>query len=107
MITQYIQAQFKKVRYKILEDGTYFGEIPGLKGVWASAKNLEDCRRGLQEVLEEWILLKLADGDSIPGLYPVSAKKNGTAFNFCVMEMVNRQNRCCCAIPSFSRKRRF
>lgn len=76
MITQYIQSQFKKARYKILEDGTYFGEIPGLKGIWASAKNLEDCRRELQEILEEWILLKLADGDSIPGLYPVAKEKH-------------------------------
>lgn len=68
MITQYIKQQLKKASYKILEDGTFFGEIPGVKGVWANAKNLEDCRRELQEVLEEWILLKLSDGDSIPGL---------------------------------------
>lgn len=71
MITQYIQSQFKKANYKILEDGNYFGEIPGLKGVWASAKTLEKCRQELQEILEEWILLKLADGDPIPGLTPV------------------------------------
>ncbi|UMX47682.1 MAG: type II toxin-antitoxin system HicB family antitoxin [Candidatus Nealsonbacteria bacterium DGGOD1a] len=70
MITQYIESQFKKASYKILEDGTYFGEIPGLKGVWADGKTLEICRQGLQEVLEEWILLKLTDGDSIPGLTP-------------------------------------
>jgi predicted RNase H-like HicB family nuclease len=76
MITQYIQSQFKKARYKILEDGTYFGEIPTLQGIWASAKTLEGCRQELQEVLEEWILIKLADGDPIPGLTPTTKQKH-------------------------------
>jgi predicted RNase H-like HicB family nuclease len=76
MITQYIQAQFKKATYKILEDGIYFGEIPGLKGVWASGKTLEICRQELQEVLEEWILLKLIDGDPISGLTPSTKTKH-------------------------------
>ncbi len=76
MITQYIKSQFKKANYKILEDGAYFGEIPGLQGVWASAKTLEGCRQELQEVLEEWILLKLADGDPIPGLTPLAKAKH-------------------------------
>lgn len=76
MITQYIQSQLKKADYKILEDGTYFGEIPGLQGVWAGAKTLENCRQELQEVLEEWILIKLADGDPIPGLTPTAKQKH-------------------------------
>ena len=67
MLIQYIQSQLKKACYKILKDGTYFGEIPGLKGVWAKGKTLEKCREELQEVLEEWLLLKLRDGDFIPG----------------------------------------
>jgi predicted RNase H-like HicB family nuclease len=56
----------KKARYKIIEDGTYFGEIPGLNGVWANERTLEKCREVLQEVLEEWLLLKLRDNDRIP-----------------------------------------
>jgi len=75
MITQYIKSQFKKAVYKILDDGTYFGEIPGLNGVWSNGKTLEICRQELQEVLEEWILLKLTDGDSIPGLTPIVKTK--------------------------------
>ena len=54
--------------YKKLDDGTYFGEIPGLRGVWANSKNLEDCREELRSALEDWVLFKLKDGDSIPGL---------------------------------------
>ena len=57
MLTAYIQTAMQQAQYKILEDGSYFGEIPGFQGVWASEQTLEDCRRVLQEVLEEWLLL--------------------------------------------------
>jgi len=66
MLTEYVFQKLNKAHYKILEDGTYFGEIPGLKGVWASGKNLEKCRETLREILEEWLILKLRDGDKIP-----------------------------------------
>jgi len=56
----------KKAVYKILDDGQYFGEIPGLRGVWASGRSLDACRDELQEVLEEWLVLKLRDHDPIP-----------------------------------------
>ncbi len=69
MITDYIDKKLKEARYKLLQDGSYFGEIPGLKGVWASAKNLEACRKDLQEVLEDWFLLKVKTGERIPGFY--------------------------------------
>ncbi|PIU99388.1 HicB family protein [Candidatus Wolfebacteria bacterium CG03_land_8_20_14_0_80_36_15] len=67
MLTEFINKKLKEAQYKILKDRTYFGEIPGLKGVWASAKNLEDCRKELQEVLEDWLLLKIKTGDYVPG----------------------------------------
>ena len=59
--------KLKSARYKILEDDTYFGEIPGVRGVWANAKNLEDCRRELAEVLEDWLFLKIRNRESVPG----------------------------------------
>lgn len=68
MITEFINKKMNGAKYKILEDGVYFGEIPALKGVWASAKNLEDCRKELQGVLEDWLLLKIKTGDSVPGM---------------------------------------
>jgi len=66
MLTRYIQEAMSKARYKILEDGTYFGEIPGLAGVWANERTLEKCRAVLQEVLEDWLLLKLRENEPIP-----------------------------------------
>ena len=61
MLSEYIAKKLAQAKYKILGDGTYFGEIPGLRGVWANANTLEECRKELQEVLKEWILLKLRD----------------------------------------------
>lgn len=59
MLSEFIAKKLREARYKLLKDGSYFGEILGLKGVWANAKNLEDCRKELQEVLEDWLLLKI------------------------------------------------
>ncbi len=57
----------RKAHYEILPDGEdYFGSIEGLQGVWANARTLEDCRRELQEVLKEWLVLGLQMGHSIP-----------------------------------------
>lgn len=67
MISDFISKKLKEAKYKLLKNGIYFGEIPSVKGVWASAKNLEDCRAELQEVLEDWILLSIRDQKSIPG----------------------------------------
>lgn len=68
MLTEFIYKQLQKANYELLEDKTYYGEIPGLRGVWSNAKKLEDCRKELQEVLEGWLMLKLRDGDPVPGL---------------------------------------
>ncbi|MEK7070791.1 MAG: type II toxin-antitoxin system HicB family antitoxin [Patescibacteria group bacterium] len=67
MLSEYILKQLTGARYKILEDGSFFGEIPSLRGVWSSAKNLESCRKELQEVLEVWILLKIRSQEKVPG----------------------------------------
>ncbi len=67
MLSEFIEKQMKKARYKLLGDGTYFGEITGLRGVWGNAKTLEGCRRELQEVLEAWILFRVQRNIKIPG----------------------------------------
>ncbi len=47
MISDYMENKLKQATYKILADGTYFGEVKGVRGVWASAKTLEVCRKEL------------------------------------------------------------
>ena len=67
MLSEFIIKKLKNARYKILGDGSYFGAIPGLKGVWASANDLERCREELRDVLEDWLLLKVRDGERVSG----------------------------------------
>ncbi len=66
MLTGYIHAALRKARYELLEDESYYGEIPGFSGVYADAGTLEACREQLQEVLEGWILLGLRLGHELP-----------------------------------------
>ena len=69
MFMEYIQTAMSQAKYKILDDKSYFGEIPGFRGVWANEKNLENCRSILQEVLEGWVLLKVRQGDKMPAVH--------------------------------------
>lgn len=71
--------QLAKAKYKILDDGTYFGEITGIKGVWANAKTLEKCREELRDVLESWVVVSLTSGEKISGLSLVKKQKHRTA----------------------------
>ena len=67
MLTAYVNAAMKKAIYEILPDNEgYFGKIEGLQGIWANAETLEACREELKEVLEEWILLSIKMGHTIP-----------------------------------------
>lgn len=54
-------------KYEILpEDGSFYGEIPGFRGVYANGETLEVCRDELEEVLEEWILFRVSRNLSLP-----------------------------------------
>lgn len=67
MISEYIKAAMKNAHYEIIEDEEqYYGEIPVLKGVWATGKSLEECRDNLSENLEGWILVRNSKGMDIP-----------------------------------------
>ena len=66
MFAEYIQAALRHAVYEMLSDGTFYGSIPGFQGVWANASTLEACREELAEVLEGWILLRVADHLELP-----------------------------------------
>ena len=69
MLTQYIAAAMRHAKYEILpDDGTFYGDIPGFQGVYANAATLEACREELQEVLEEWIVVRLTDNLELPSV---------------------------------------
>lgn len=63
MLTKYIDAAMRKAHYELIEDGTYWGEIPGFQGVWGNAPTLEECREDLLDALGGWIALGLWSQD--------------------------------------------
>ena len=69
MLREYISAAMNKAMYEILEDKTYYGEIPGFKGLFSNEPNLEECRNELEETLEDWILLSISNHLPLPALY--------------------------------------
>jgi predicted RNase H-like HicB family nuclease len=67
MLRNYIQTAMRRAKYEILpDDGSFYGEIPGFDGVYANANNLEKCREELEEVLEEWILMRVSRNMPLP-----------------------------------------
>ena len=74
-IQGYIQKAMQAAQYEILEDHEgFYGSIPGATGVWATGNTLEECRNELLEVLEEWILIGIAQGHKLPEFDGVSLK---------------------------------
>lgn|SRR6266540_2441029 len=65
MIRQYLEAALRRARYDKLEDGTFYAEVPRLRGVIATGQTLEECRNQLAEVVEEWVLVRVARGLSL------------------------------------------
>ena len=67
MLTAYIQAAMRRAKYEILSDDEgFYGEIPELQGVWANEDTLEACREELQSTLEDWLLVGLRMGHTLP-----------------------------------------
>jgi len=75
MLLEYINKAMLKAQYEILQDdSSFYGEIPGFEGVFASASDLETCRNELKEVLEEWILLRVSRNLEIPEVEGLNLK---------------------------------
>ncbi|MBN3881916.1 MULTISPECIES: type II toxin-antitoxin system HicB family antitoxin [unclassified Nostoc] len=66
MLTNYIRTALHKSTYELLEDGTFYSEIPECQGVWANTATLEACQEDLQDALEGWIVLGLRLGHTLP-----------------------------------------
>ena len=66
MVTKRLRAAMRGAKYELLEEGGYYGSIPGLEGVWADAVSLQECADELEEVLEEWLLFRLSRQLPVP-----------------------------------------
>jgi predicted RNase H-like HicB family nuclease len=68
MLSRYIDKALRRARYTEVDNGTYCATVPGLRGVIATATTLEACRDQLAEVVEDWVLVRVARGLAVPSL---------------------------------------
>lgn len=67
MLTTYIDQAMELAVYELVKDeGIYWGEIPGIQGVWARNSRSLAGERELREALSDWIALRLRLGLLIP-----------------------------------------
>ncbi|MEW6494398.1 MAG: type II toxin-antitoxin system HicB family antitoxin [Cyanobacteriota bacterium] len=66
ILSDYVDKAIALAMYDKLEDGTFAGRIPACKGVVAFGETLRECQDELRSTLEDWILLGLKLGHSLP-----------------------------------------
>ena len=60
MLLAYLTAAMDRAHYELIEDeDPYYGEIPGLQGIWATGSSLEACRQNLMAALEDWVFFSI------------------------------------------------
>ena len=77
MITRYVDGVLRRARYRQVDGAVFCATVSGLRGVIATGPSLEACRDDLAEVVEEWVLVRVARGLRVPALdgVTVSVKK--------------------------------
>ena len=68
MITDYLREAMKLARYEKLEDGSFYGEIPGFQGVYANTTIASECKKELLSTLQDWIDFTILCKQSLPNL---------------------------------------
>ena len=52
MLRDYLRAALERAHYELIDDAEpFYGEVPGLKGVWATGETLEACRDWVEYVV--------------------------------------------------------
>jgi predicted RNase H-like HicB family nuclease len=77
MLTEYIQQALLHAKYELMEDGRFFARIPECQGLWAEAGTLVECCEELQSTLEDWLLLGLQSGHTLPVIDGIDLKIAG------------------------------
>lgn len=79
ILTAYVHHALEQAVYDKLEDETFAARIPDCPGVVAFAPTLRRCERELRSALEDWILLGLKLGHSLPVVSGIDLNKEPTS----------------------------
>ena len=63
LLTKYMKSAMKRAIPEQLEDETWYADIPEFTGVWANGDSAQDCLTTLEEVLLDWLLIKIEHED--------------------------------------------
>lgn len=63
LIQKYVRLAVKQATIKQHPDDHWFAEIPKFQGVWAKETSAKESLEVLEDVLFDWLLLKIQDGD--------------------------------------------
>ncbi len=66
ILTDYVSQALAQAVYDKLDDGTFAGRIPPCAGVIAFGATLQECQAELRSTLEDWILVGLKLGHTMP-----------------------------------------
>lgn len=78
ILSEYVDQAMAQAVYDKLEDGTFAGRIPSCKGVVAFGATLRECEDTLRSTLEDWILVGIKLGHTLPVIGGVDLNKEPT-----------------------------
>jgi hypothetical protein len=62
-VNRYQRAAMELAQVTQLEDGAFYAHVPGLRGAWANEATPWASLRALEEVIRDWIIVKISCGD--------------------------------------------
>jgi predicted RNase H-like HicB family nuclease len=75
ILTDYTSQLMARAVYDKLEDGTFSGRIPECRGVLTFGATLRACEEDLHSTLEDWIVVGLKLGHSLPVVAGIDLNK--------------------------------
>lgn len=79
VLSEYMEHAMAHALYDKLDDGTFAGRIPICKGVIAFGNSLRECENELRSTLEDWVLLGLKLGHSLPVIGEIDLNREPTS----------------------------
>ena len=75
ILSEYINHAMSQAEYDKLEDDSFSGRIPSCQGVIAFASSLRKCKDELHSTLEDWLLLGLKLGHTLPEINGINLNR--------------------------------
>lgn len=78
VLTEYVERALGEAVCHKLDGSSFAGQIPSCTGVVAFGSTLAACEQELRSVLEDWILLGLKLGHTLPVIHGIDLNREPT-----------------------------